>query len=245
MIARMFIFVVVAAALYLVLRSVLAKKQLSLKQFFAIYVGALFIIVLVGLAVTGRLHPVTASLGVALTMLARSLPIIMRMFQAVNIWRAIRAALGIAAVKNGPSAGNQSHVDSLYLKMTLDHDSGELDGEVIKGSFTGHILSQMSLDQLQSLRLELEADEGSCQLLDTFLNRYYGEAASDTPPGSEASSLTTQEAEAILGLRPPYTKADVISSHRKLMQKHHPDRGGDHEFAAKLNAAKDQVLSEL
>jgi hypothetical protein len=78
--------------------------------------------------------------------------------------------------------------------------------------------------------------------LDTFLDRYHD--WHEQAPNSNAGNLTTQEAEAILGLTPPYDRAAVIAAHRKLMQRHHPDRGGNHEFAARLNAAKDQILNE-
>ncbi|MAI54219.1 MAG: hypothetical protein CBC55_07615 [Gammaproteobacteria bacterium TMED95] len=242
MMARIFLGVVIAAGIYLLLRAVLAKKPLSLKQFFSIYVAILLIIGLIGLGLTGRLHPITASLGVGLTVLTRALPMLMRMFQAVNLWRTLKAALGMASAQRGPKSGNHSEVDSHYLRMRLDHDSGELDGTILAGRFTGETLSSLTLDALLAFREEIEEDEASCQLLDTFLDRYHD--WQEQAPSSNAGNLTTQEAEAILGLTPPYDRAAVIAAHRKLMQRHHPDRGGNHEFAARLNAAKDQILNE-
>ena len=138
--ARIFLGVVIAAGIYLLLRAVLDKKPLSLKQFFSIYVAILLIIGLIGLGLTGRLHPITASLGVGLTVLTRALPMLMRMFQAVNLWRTLKAALGMASAQQGPKSGNHSEVDGHYLRMRLDHDSGELDGTILAGRFTGEVL---------------------------------------------------------------------------------------------------------
>lgn len=46
----------------------------------------------------------------------------------------------------------------------------------------------------------------------------------------------------ILELKPGASRTDIIEAHRRKMQKAHPDKGGNHELAAKLNEAKDVLL---
>jgi DnaJ-class molecular chaperone len=52
----------------------------------------------------------------------------------------------------------------------------------------------------------------------------------------------SKEALAVLGLDDAAEKDDIIAAHRTLMQKLHPDRGGNDYLAAKINQAKDLLV---
>ena len=63
----------------------------------------------------------------------------------------------------------------------------------------------------------------------------------DANPPAEGGKMTSAEALAVLGLEEGANEEDIISAHRKMMQKIHPDRGGSDYLAAKLNQAKDTL----
>lgn len=60
-----------------------------------------------------------------------------------------------------------------------------------------------------------------------------------------SAALSLEEAYQVLGLEAGATREEVIEAHRKLMQKLHPDRGGNDYLAARLNQAKDMLLEHL
>ncbi|MGV6807491.1 MAG: DnaJ domain-containing protein [bacterium] len=64
-------------------------------------------------------------------------------------------------------------------------------------------------------------------------------------PGTRTTIADLDEAYAVLGLTPGATRQDIIDAHKSLIQKLHPDRGGNDYLAAKLNAAKDALLDHI
>lgn len=60
------------------------------------------------------------------------------------------------------------------------------------------------------------------------------------PPRQGAMSRA--EALKVLGLDAGASEADIRTSHRRLIQQTHPDKGGTNYLAAKINEAKDVLL---
>lgn len=197
--------------------------------------------IVVLLAVTGRLHFVFAGLAFLYPLLRRLLPSL------------LRGGPGSMAGGARAKSGNQSHVSSDILEMTLDHDSGTMSGKIIKGPMEGRELADLSESEfLELLRYCRGQDEDSARLLETYLDRRFGDswradddaAEHDQSGGTGSSSgpLTESEALDILGLEPGANREEIIKAHRRMMQKLHPDHGGSNYLAARINEAKECLL---
>jgi hypothetical protein len=143
------------------------------------------------------------------------------------------------------SRGQRSSVRTEMLEMTLDHDTGEMDGVVRKGRFTGRRLSELSIAQLQELLEEArQVDPQAAQLLDALIERAGARGGrAGAGNGTYATgTMTLEEAYAVLGLQPGVSRSEIQQAHRALMKKYHPDQGGTTYLASKINEAKEILL---
>ncbi|XP_030543012.1 mitochondrial import inner membrane translocase subunit TIM14-1-like [Rhodamnia argentea] len=62
--------------------------------------------------------------------------------------------------------------------------------------------------------------------------------------GGFQPKMTRREAALILGIRESATPDKVKEAHRKVMVANHPDAGGSHYLASKINEAKDVMLGK-
>ncbi len=153
-----------------------------------------------------------------------------------------------------PGGGQSSTVATAFLRMTLDHDSGSMDGTVLRGQFAGMRLVELDPPRLLALLRECRAeDEEGARLLEAYLDRLHpdwrdelGGARADGAAAGGArapsSDMTLDEAYAILGLSPGADDDAVKEAHRRLMIKLHPDHGGSDYLATQINRARDVLL---
>ncbi len=157
-------------------------------------------------------------------------------------WKGLWTRLRNAA---GPSPGGSSGVETAWLTMSLDHESGTMDGTVRQGAYARKRLGELTFPQLRDLAAECRGDPDSLALLEAYLDRVHpewreqpAEAAAASPSGA----MSHAEAWRILGLEPGAGSEAIREAHRRLMKKLHPDQGGSSYLAAKINQAKDLLL---
>jgi hypothetical protein len=194
------------------------------------------------LAATERLAALLAFLGAVLTFLFRA-------GGAWRMWQRAQSMFGGVGGSSpwGPQPG-RSEVETEFVRMTLDHGSGVMEGTVRRGRFGGRRLAELSREELIELVREARAeDESSAALIEAYLDRRHAgwrdAAQPGTAPGAAAAGpMTRDEAWKILGLRPDASPADVKAAHHRLMQRVHPDTGGSDWLAARINLARDILL---
>lgn len=208
--------------------------------------AGLAVVVLLGLAATGKLHW-------AFALVAAVIPLIRRMLGLVSYLPMLKGLFH--RFRNPPpdfSFDRQSSIETRFLKVELDPASGKLFGEVRQGPHQGRKLQDLSLQELSALLREYSrADPQSAQLLAAYLDRsghtgWHGHYSQDKPGQRRTNNrggMSRQEAYAVLGLNDKACENEVIEAHRRLIQKLHPDRGGNDYLAAKINQAKATLLT--
>jgi len=152
----------------------------------------------------------------------------------------------------GGGAPRVSRVRSVMVEMELDHASGEMEGTVLAGPLEGRALSGLGQEELLALLREcLARDMDGARLLEAYLDRRFpawrvdadGDAHARSRSEAGTGTMTEEEAREVLGLPPGAGEADIRRAHRTLMKKIHPDQGGSTYLAARVNQAKDILLS--
>lgn len=229
---------------------------------------------------SGRLSPIFAALaaaipvGIRLLNLLQMLPMLQRVLRSLGLGglaAGIPGGLG-GAVGAKSGGGKRSSIRTRYLAMSLDHETGAMDGEVREGPFQGRRLSELSLEHLlRMLELYEDSDQQSASVLMAYLEREHPDwreqvQASDSSresgresgwqsrdgharggdggAGAAARAMTREDALAILGLEAGADATQIRAAHRRLMQRFHPDRGGSDYLAAQINAAKALLLDD-
>ena len=230
--------IAVLIGLFLMIRGLRRTNPQNLQKTIAFLVLLVAAGVIAFLAAMGRLGPI----GWA----ALLLPLLFR-------WRQF-----MQTMKNlgGPSAGRNSDVQTRYLRMTLEHDSGVLSGTVLEGPHKGRNLDEMPVGDLLDLLRECRVgDPESATILESYLDRVHGAdwrtggtggtgGEGDARASTADGGMTREQAYEILGLAPGASESDIREAHRTLLKKNHPDRGGSTWVAAQINLAKDMLLRD-
>ncbi|HUG63085.1 MAG TPA: DnaJ domain-containing protein [Methylomirabilota bacterium] len=156
------------------------------------------------------------------------------------------------ASRLGGGQKQKSMVRSAAFEMELDHETGTMTGRVLAGSFEGRDLDTLDAPALSRLAAEIEADAESRALLEAYLDRRMpgwrehmkADAGAGQRRPAHAGAMSEEEAYQILGLEKGAREPEIRAAHRRLMKKMHPDSGGSTFLAARINEAKDRLLSK-
>lgn len=235
---RIILLIAIVITLALLIRR--AQRQPPHKRrgaYLQIILGSAIVGVII-LTLAGKMHWIGAALTGLLVVARQLLPVLIRLLPALGQWRAQASS----------AAGKQSEVSGRIVKMTLDHDSGELSGIVLEGPYKDWLLSELDRSQLDALLAYCQQeDSDSAQLLASYMEQRFPDDDHQSneethSAGANTSGLSRSEALAVLGLTEEASESDIIAAHRVLIQKLHPDRGGNDYLAAKINEAKDFLL---
>jgi hypothetical protein len=224
--------VVLLFGLLLLGRAFVNAEPRQLARFVTWTAIGLAVAAVIALAVSGRL-------SMLLALAAGLFPLLRRLHSVVGGLR-------------GPAAGATSEVETPYVRVNLDHDTGAMTGTVLRGRFAGMRLDELRRADLLALLRECRtADAEAARLVEAWLDRMdpewredmHAEHSAGAPPPRGGADVTVDEAYAILGLRPDADAAAIKEAHHRLMKQLHPDHGGTDYFAAKLNRARDVLLN--
>lgn len=241
---RTLAFLIAAIVIFFLIRYLLRQSRKISLQFAAVVIGLGLIL----LAATGRLHWIAAAVGAVLPFARR----LLGLAAYLPLLRRFASQFRDGSTSAGPAPGRTSEVESRFLRMSLDHDTGEMEGEILEGQYRGKRLGDLTHEELIALfNIIRSQDKESTSLLQAYLDRTYGEAwhgwnetqRDNTQQAPDSSGeMSREEALGILGLKPGADEHEIIDAHRRLMQRLHPDRGGSDYLAAKINQAKDVLL---
>lgn len=172
----------------------------------------------------------------------------------------LRGAMRRGRAAQGPAPGGASNVSSDWFEMTLDHETGAIEGRVLQGPHAGRSLDDLDEATLDAIADDCRDDTNSRRLLAAYMARRFGRPGPD-PEDDEAGAadeggarsgdshaagrsgrMSRSEALAILGLEEGADADQVRRAYRRLISQAHPDRGGSAYLAAKINEARSVLL---
>ncbi|MFC0283585.1 DnaJ domain-containing protein [Camelimonas abortus] len=148
-------------------------------------------------------------------------------------------------------SGRLSRARTATLELTIDHDSGAVDGVILAGPQAGWRLGALAREEALALLGQLRRQEpAGAGLLEAYLDSRFpgwrkdadGDAHARRGPVG-AGAMTEEEAYEVLGLAPGAGPEDIRRAHRALMKRLHPDHGGTTWLAARVNQARDILLA--
>ncbi|MFL0799253.1 MAG: molecular chaperone DnaJ [Agarilytica sp.] len=147
---------------------------------------------------------------------------------------------------------NNPKFKTAFLDVQLDMRSGLVTGQVISGPCQGTHLAALTKDDFELLEKHYQKHDKASYYLIRVVRQRSGHQYQQQQSGGHneqtfggSGDPSVEEAKLILGLEGQPDKEEVIKAHRSLIQKLHPDRGGNDYLASRVNLAKDILLKHI
>lgn len=201
--------------------------------FQAVVIGLLIIILL--LAISGRIHPFGALfallipvLKVGQNLLIRWLPTLARIY--------------------GANYAKPRTLKTSILEVSINFADGQISGSVLDGPHAGEKLHSLNQAQLNEVLAYCKKNDAkSAYLMHMYLAKRFQENAQSESSSRRASNsdMSLDEAAEILGISAAADKEEINQAHRRLIGRVHPDKGGNDYLASLLNRARDLMIEKL
>lgn len=219
---------------YLAYRSIKRLPPAQKRSTLIKYAVYLTIAILLIATFTGKIHWLGGVFAAALGFLKFGASTAIRFFPYVQTLRK-------AKIVNDPV------FKTALLKVTFHIDSGRISGSILQGEFAGKSLNELSEQDFSVLEASTrDNDKRSFYLLKLIQQRLNPNQSNSQEFSPEnLAEPNIEEARLMLGLNENFTKKDLDLAYKRLMQKMHPDRGGNDYLASRLNVARDILLRDL
>ncbi len=237
--------VLALTVLVVLLRSLWIRSGMSTRQAVITIGVALLVVAILALTATGRLNWIVTALAVVIG-LTRWIGGGARWLVWLRALRGSATHAGASGSRPNAAAGSgTTSTESPFFRMTLHHASGHMDGEIRQGRHKGRFLSELGLAELVALIGDVQ-DYDSQRLLASYLDHQYPDWRADRNRAGQTSmpAMDRREALEALGLSEGASRDEIVSAHRRLIQRLHPDRGGSTYLATLLNRAKDILIND-
>ncbi len=203
------------------------------------------VLILVSRFLPGLLGLIVPLIAALIAGLVRFLPVLIRYAPLLHrFWLSWKQQSNSTTGHGTPN----SIIETPFLRIQLDHTGQPISAEVIAGSLSGRIVTSLNTIELTQLMKQCASDKLSMTLLQLLIQQ-----KSDSYSSHQRSSrshrrpnttgrMTVEQAYKVLGIKSNASRKEIITAHRRLIQKAHPDHGGSDALAAQINEARDVLL---
>ncbi|WP_223420974.1 J domain-containing protein [Tateyamaria pelophila] len=193
------------------------------------------------------------SFGVALITVGLWLLVVRLVVFAIPLFMLGFALLSPRNARTAAKSPKQtSQVRSAHLEMSLDHETGVIDGRILTGNLQGQILSDLERQDLLRFYIEIQADADTVKLLETFLDSAHPDwrdhmeerTTRDEAASPLSEKLSRDEAFRLLGLEEGSSAEEIREAYHRLIKRVHPDRGGSAALTAQITEARNKLLGD-